>query len=99
MATGVSAEDNFLTSLRRPGLQGHNSIIRLYDSFTIEGPNRFHECLVMEVVAPLGDLEVHILAETLRYDQRIQRKIVRGFAHLHKQGIVHGSEPSTDMGQ
>ena len=29
-------------------------VITLHDSFIIQGPNGFHECLVCEVVAPLS---------------------------------------------
>ncbi|ATY62426.1 serine threonine kinase [Cordyceps militaris] len=37
---------------------GQNHIIEVFDIFTIQGPNGFHECIVMEVVVPFDDAPI-----------------------------------------
>ncbi|KND91129.1 SRSF protein kinase 3 [Tolypocladium ophioglossoides CBS 100239] len=53
-----STEGRVLRWVRDNGLgcRGHDRILHFYDSFIIQGPNGFHECLVTEVVAPICEL-------------------------------------------
>ena len=70
---------------------GHQFISFLYDSFTIDGPNGSHVCLVSEVLGPsLADLVS--LGKQLRASasRRISRQFVQAVAYLHSEGVCHG---------
>jgi hypothetical protein len=55
----MSREAQILAQLRdaTPTRYSRQSIVQLLDSFTVFGPNGFHECLVTEVVVPIGNLQ------------------------------------------
>lgn len=62
----------------------------LYDDFIVRGPNGNHQCLVTEVRLPWTGLERILWRE---FDHRnIIKQVAKGFAFLHRQGIVHGGE-------
>ncbi|OAA63965.1 DUF1339 domain protein [Cordyceps fumosorosea ARSEF 2679] len=73
-----------------PGLE---RIIKLFDFFTIKGPNGFHQCLVTEVVCPLNDSYAIDQCTSASVYQAIQ-----GFAFLHEQGIAHGDPHPGNLG-
>ncbi|PNY21912.1 SRSF protein kinase 3 [Tolypocladium capitatum] len=90
-----STEGLVLRSIRDDGLgcRGHDRILRFYDSFTIQGPNGFHECLVTETVAPL--------CHSLVWDEaspRFMTQLIEGFSFLHDQGIAHGDPHTNNFG-
>ncbi|KAJ3477068.1 hypothetical protein NLG97_g8939 [Lecanicillium saksenae] len=68
------------------GTAGRSCVIELFDMFTIEGPNGFHECFVTEVVAPLMR-EPDLLS---RCSWNTAHQILEGFAFLHGEGIAQG---------
>lgn len=61
---------------------GYDTIIQLHDVFTIQGPNGFHECLVTEVVVPIGCFSFRDKG----YPSRAIMQLLKGFAFLHAEG-------------
>ena len=74
-------------------LNGSAQVVRLYDSFTHEGPNGTHVCMVFDV---LGD---NLLTLIKRYDylgvpllgvKSLTRSVLRGLNYLHgEKNIIH----------
>ena len=63
-------------------------MLRLHDSFTIDGPNGTHAVHVFNV---LGSL--HIIARGARTywnARELCRQVAQGLALLHRNGVVHG---------
>jgi serine/threonine-protein kinase SRPK3 len=75
--------------------QVSNSIVELFDSFTHQGPNGSHECLVFEllgpsldtVVADYGTLGDRLEPETIL---KITKQLLQAVASLHKACYAHG---------
>jgi serine/threonine-protein kinase SRPK3 len=72
-------------------LNGSAQVVRLYDSFTHEGPNGTHVCMVFDV---LGD---NLLTLIKRYDylgvpllgvKSLTRSVLRGLNYLHGRRIL-----------
>lgn len=70
------------------GKPGYSYIIDLYDAFIVRGPNGFHECLVTEVVLPLGTMFLRQKLES----RLLIEQLLKGFEFLHSEGVVHGGE-------
>ncbi|VUC26170.1 unnamed protein product [Clonostachys rosea] len=66
------------------GKPGSSNIIQLYDTFTIEGPNGYHEILITEVVIPFHSIS------SSKGSSRAVRQLMEGFSSLHEEGIFHG---------
>lgn len=63
------------------GHAGHENIIPLLDSVTINGPNGdFHDCLVTEIVAPLTEDDV-----VDRVSTKLASQFALGFVFPHEQ--------------
>ncbi|OIW23222.1 serine/threonine protein kinase [Coniochaeta ligniaria NRRL 30616] len=74
--------------------EGHKYIIEMYDTFTIHGPNGYHECLVTVVILPLSGLQWFPEFDA----QRAAGQILAGFAYLHQQGLAHGDPTKHSLG-
>lgn len=70
--------------LPRDGL--HN-VIRLLDSFSVQGPNGVHAILVQDVV---GQPTAPMRSLTRSASRVISRQLAQGLADLHRHGVVHG---------
>jgi serine/threonine-protein kinase SRPK3 len=83
----LQREVDILNGLPRDEPDARN-VVRLLDSFSLDGPNGKHAVLVFDI---LGDLKEIMWLPSL-YDQvkSMCRHFVRGVAFLHRQGIVHG---------
>jgi serine/threonine protein kinase len=72
------------------------NIIKLLDSFSHQGPNGNHQCLVFELLGPTID---HVVADYARSEDRLEpevilkitRQLLRAVASMHKAGFAHGS--------
>lgn len=83
-----SSEAKILSQIHHNGRgkPGYDTIIQVYDVFTIRGPNGFHECLVTEVVVPLNELGIRQRCSP----QKAIEQLMGGFAFLHQEGLAHG---------
>ncbi|TFK68438.1 kinase-like protein [Pluteus cervinus] len=63
-------------------------VLTLLDHFTIHGPNGKHLVLVTDVVAPI--LKVRFPKRDPLWYKTAALGLVKGVAHLHATGIVHG---------
>lgn len=91
-----SNETIILRQLQQAGREnpGQNNIIEVFDIFTIQGPNGFHECIVMEVVVPFDDAPIR-----RKYSAcTIIGQVLRGVDFLHNQGLVHGDPHYANFG-
>lgn len=88
-----STEVAILTEIRDTcqGKPGFDHIVQLFDSFIIEGPNGFHECIVTEVIASLADYT--FINETSSAVS--VRQIAQAFTLIHDCGIAHGGRAAT----
>lgn len=73
------------------GTLAHPTVLELYDSFIIKGPNGFHNCLVTEVVGRYDDF-VHRRRYTCCPPGTVMEQVVAGVARLHQEGIAYGGE-------
>ncbi|KAH7910093.1 kinase-like domain-containing protein [Hygrophoropsis aurantiaca] len=76
-----------------PGIPGGEFVVKVFDDFTLDGPNGTHQCVVTEVLGPPLDLEPMEMAHSvypIDMAQRMVAQIARGVAYLHRIGIVHG---------
>ncbi|KZT32279.1 putative srpk, partial [Sistotremastrum suecicum HHB10207 ss-3] len=89
--TGHNKEIPILDRLSRcePGTAGVAHIIRLLDSFQVEGPNGVHEVLVTEVVIGWNELYEAEAAPPVR---KVATELALGLKHIHSLQIVHGGE-------
>ncbi|EKJ76980.1 hypothetical protein FPSE_02855 [Fusarium pseudograminearum CS3096] len=68
---------------------GSSHINQLLDHFTIDGPNGFHECLVLEITGPnIDDAACSRLPATLV--KVIAKQILQGLDFLAANDIAHG---------
>lgn len=74
-------------------LRGAHHIPTLLNSFTLEGPNGMHSCLVIDVLGP------SVAAASERYSSgrlpgriawQAVRQVTEALALMHSTGIVHG---------
>ncbi|KAF8999188.1 kinase-like domain-containing protein [Cyathus striatus] len=75
---------------------GKNHVIRIFDTFIIQGPNGTHHCIVTEL------LGLSLRANAIRFyrknrghpppdvTKRVAAQVALGVAYLHKCDIVHG---------
>ncbi|KJX99875.1 protein kinase [Zymoseptoria brevis] len=72
---------------------GKPHIAELLHSFTLEGPNGKHDCIVTELLGPSAD------AAAQRYGRRrlpgrlawqAVRQVTKALAYMHEEGVVHG---------
>jgi serine/threonine-protein kinase SRPK3 len=64
-------------------------VLRLHDSFAIDGPNGTHAVLVFNVLGLLLHT-VAPLARTYWKPRQLCREVAQGLAFLHRHGVVHG---------
>ncbi|KAF9480970.1 kinase-like protein [Pholiota conissans] len=78
--------------LRRiPEIEETRNVLRLRDSFSVEGPNGIHTVLVHDVLGNILDLI--LLDPDGQYAKQMSsmcRQVACGLAALHRRGIVHG---------
>ncbi|KZT32276.1 kinase-like protein, partial [Sistotremastrum suecicum HHB10207 ss-3] len=88
--TGRSQEISVMRRLlsTNPQASGTQSIIRLLDSFQVEGPNGIHEVLVTEVV--LGYNVLRFSSRELPPAQKVAAELATGLEYIHSCDIVHG---------
>ncbi|KAF8992542.1 kinase-like domain-containing protein [Cyathus striatus] len=104
LAADVSAMSSELYVARHLKLQqekpdshpGSEHVIRIYDTFIIEGPNGTHHCIVTEI---LGITLAEDVTEVYGHNndhfppnitKKVAGQVALGVAYLHKCGIVHG---------
>ena len=94
--TGSNNEINILRPLSnsKSNHKGYQNVIRLFDDFTIEGPNGIHDCLVTEVVIGMRDL-FHNSLSYEPYMKSLLQQFMAGLAYLHEQGVTHGGTYTT----
>ncbi|RDX57206.1 kinase-like protein [Lentinus brumalis] len=73
--------------MRSPSTPFSQNVLSLLDDFTISGPNGTHKGHVTEVLMPLRKLSPILPTERKK---EVARDIVRGLAHVHHCGFVHG---------
>ncbi|KAH7907717.1 kinase-like domain-containing protein [Hygrophoropsis aurantiaca] len=97
-APNSAAEADVLRHLKAvqassPGIPGGEFVVRVFDEFTVDGPNGTHQCFVTEVLGPHLELQP-IGTDDWRYPidmaKRMVAQIAHGVAYLHRIGIVHG---------
>jgi serine/threonine protein kinase len=97
MADAPNNELKVLTYLRDHGTN-HPNIASLKDTFTIQGPNGLHQCLVLDVAGPslkrMADGK-HQLSGPVA--GKAGQQIAEGLAHLHSTGICHGGKISSTL--
>jgi serine/threonine-protein kinase SRPK3 len=72
--------------LRRLPSDEERHVLRLHDSFTLDGPNGTHAVLAFNVLGLL-----HTMAPLTRWNPReLCREVAQGLAFLHRHGVVHG---------
>lgn len=72
---------------------GNVRITNLYETFTIRGPNGFHQCLVLELGGPsLGGITLHCKRPPLPFLKAAARNLAEGLAALHAAGVCHGGK-------
>lgn len=87
-----------LGSHSRGGLSS-NYIVQLLDSFSHEGPNGVHQCLVFELLGPSVD---RILADYReRHDKlcpetvlQMSTQLLKALKFIHSAGMSHGGKKS-----
>ncbi|KLU85748.1 hypothetical protein MAPG_04768 [Magnaporthiopsis poae ATCC 64411] len=79
------------------GTLAHPTVLELYDSFIIKGPNGFHNCLVTEVVGRYDDF-VHRRRYTCCPPGTVMEQVVAGVARLHQEGIAYGDIREMNIG-
>lgn len=72
---------------------------RLFDSFTLEGPNGVHSCTVIEAGSCSVRTSQHMHRGRLRTPiaRVIISELVAGVHLLHQRGIVHGGRFKTSL--
>ncbi|KAH7907721.1 kinase-like domain-containing protein, partial [Hygrophoropsis aurantiaca] len=97
----VAADASEVTLLRRlkqiqadsPDVPGGEFVVKVFDDFTVDGPNGTHQCIVTEVLGPPLDLNP-LQSEDYIYPPDAAKKMIaqiaHGVAYLHRIGIVHG---------
>lgn len=105
IASESSSESRILRLLEQhrasgPDSTGEQSVAKLLDEFTFEGPNGRHTCLVSE---PAG-CSIADSQEAgdgwlfpLQIARAIATKIVLGVEFLHRVGVVHGGRSSSSQ--
>ena len=65
------------------------NVVRLFDSFSLQGPNGLHTILVHDV---LGQPTTLMRSPTRSGHRVLCQQLAQGVATLHRHGIVHGGE-------
>ncbi|KAL1582020.1 hypothetical protein WHR41_09422 [Cladosporium halotolerans] len=76
-----------------PEHPGRDKLPQMLDSFTFEGPNGVHQCLILELLgASMSSMfekyETNRLPSGLAWD--VARQVVQATSYMHDMGIVHG---------
>ncbi|KAF9003351.1 kinase-like domain-containing protein [Cyathus striatus] len=75
---------------------GRQHVVNIFDTFTIQGPNGTHHCIVTEILGLTLKAEVEYLygEDTEHFPPEVAKKVAaqvaHGVAYLHRCGIVHG---------
>ncbi|KAF9003317.1 kinase-like domain-containing protein [Cyathus striatus] len=75
---------------------GKEHVVRIFDTFTIQGPNGTHHCIVTELLGInlRADVEEFYGEDVEHFPPDVAKKIAAqvalGVAYLHKCGIIHG---------
>ncbi|KAF1842628.1 kinase-like protein [Cucurbitaria berberidis CBS 394.84] len=70
---------------------GKTRITNLQETFTIHGPNGFHQCLVLDLGGPsLRRVTLYCKHPPLPFLKVAAMKIAEGVAALHEAGVCHG---------
>jgi serine/threonine-protein kinase SRPK3 len=77
-----------LDVFRRLSSDEGRHVLRLHDSFTIDGPNGTHAVHVFNVLGSLHTIAP--LARTYWNPRELCREVAQGMAFLHRHGVVHG---------
>lgn len=92
-----TAECQILQHLRASH-PGHPFVVDLLDQFTVESENGSHLCLVSEVLGPsIGSVMYESSDNSLPWGicRTVAAQCVRGLAHLHSCGVIHGGTSTT----
>lgn len=76
-----------------PQHPGRDKLPHMLDSFTFEGPNGVHQCLILELLGAsmssmFENYETNRLPSGLAWD--VARQVVQATSYMHDMGIVHG---------
>jgi serine/threonine-protein kinase SRPK3 len=70
---------------------GKIQITNLQETFTIHGPNGFHQCLVLDLGGPsLRRVTLYCKRLSLPFLKTATMRLAEGVAALHKGGVCHG---------
>ncbi|KAG6813130.1 hypothetical protein H0H92_013754 [Tricholoma furcatifolium] len=72
------------------------NIVRLLDSFTLQGPNGLHNVFVHDVLGSLTS--VIAFPDSHKYTRSLCQQIARGVAALHRNNVVHGDLHTGNVG-
>lgn len=100
----VSRELQIIQHLEKHSQASPSSyIVQLLDSFTHEGPNGVHQCLVFELLGPTVDkvlTEYHeghdqLCPETIL---RMSTQLLKAVQFIHSAGMGHGGKCAVPLG-
>ena len=76
---------------------GKGNIPHIFDSFTFEGPNGMHQCLVLELLgAFMSSISENYATDRLpgSIAWNVARQVAQATSYMHEMGIVHGGKLS-----
>ncbi|WPH02726.1 Hypothetical protein R9X50_00559400 [Acrodontium crateriforme] len=90
-----SRDTREVDSLRRLMEMNCSHVVHLLDEFVHEGPNGFHQCLVLELLGPT----INMIVDDSYHDDdgletddilRLTKRLLAAVAYLHDVGLAHG---------
>jgi 3-hydroxy-3-methylglutaryl CoA synthase len=81
---------------------GKGKISQIFDTFTFEGPNGVHQCLVLELLgASMASISVNYAANRLpgNVAWKVARQVAPAIFYMHEVGIVYGGKLSLALSE
>ena len=81
---------------------GKGNLPQLFGSFTFEGPNGVHQCLVLELLgASMSSVSENYATNRLpgRVAWNVARQVTQATSYMHEMGIVHGGKLSLALSE
>jgi serine/threonine protein kinase len=76
---------------------GKGNLPQIFDSFSFEGPNGVHQCLVLELLgASMSSVSENYATNRLpgRVAWNVAKQVAQAISYMHEMGIVHGGKLS-----
>ena len=81
---------------------GKGNLPQIFDSFTFEGSNGVHQCLVLELLgASMSSMSENYATNRLpgRVAWNVARQVAQATSYMHEMGIVHGGKLSLALSE